>query len=289
MLWVTRLLAAGFISACVWQTDACAQGEGGALMRVASVDLCADAWVIELADRERVIALSWQVDAPISPAPDWARQLPRAWADAERLIALDPDLAIFGPGGPGRAAPVLSAAGIETLTLPWGEDFDALRASARATGEALGREAEAETFIADLDDRLAALEARADARGWSPSVFYLAVSGGTAGDGTMIDAAIRAAGGRNAAAEAGASGWIQADAEWAFRVRPDLVVTSYFHEGYRSAGNIGQRHAAFRRLVERHPSVEVPGALWSCAGPGLIEAAERIADALDELTPEGEG
>lgn len=289
MLWVTRLLAAGFISACVWQTDARAQGEGGAHLRVASADLCADAWVIELARRDSVIALSWQVDAPISPAPDWARALPRASADAERLIALGPDLAVFGPGGPGRAAPVLAAAGIETLTLEWGEDFDTIRDAARATGAALGREAEAETFIADLDARLAALEARADARGWTPSVFYLAVSGGTAGDGTMIDAAIRAAGGRNAAAEAGASGWIQADAEWAFRVRPDLVVTSYFHEGYRSAGNIGQRHAAFRRLVERHPSIEVPGALWSCAGPGLIEAAERIADALDDLAPEGEG
>ena len=88
---------------------------------------------------------------------------------------------------------------------------------------------------------------------------------------------------------AGASGWTQSDAEWALRVSPDLVVTSYFTDGYRTAGNAGQRHAAFRRLVERHPSVEVPGSLWSCTGPGLIEAAEHIADALDALTPEGEG
>ncbi|MCF8879948.1 ABC transporter substrate-binding protein [Hyphobacterium sp. SN044] len=289
MLWVTRLLAAGFISACVWQTDACAQGEGGAPARIASADLCADAWVIELASQDSVIALSWQVDSPVSAAPGWARALPRAWGDAERLIALDPDLAVFGPGGPGRALPVLDASGIDTLTLPWGEDFAAIRASARTAGAALGREAGAEVWIADLDARLEALSGRAEARGWSPSVFYLSVTGGTAGDGTLIDAAIRAAGGRNAASEAGAAGWTQSDAEWALRVAPDLVVTSYFTDGYRTAGNAGQRHAAFRRLVEHHPSIEVPGALWSCAGPGLIEAAERIADALDELTPEGEG
>lgn len=282
-------LAAGCMSACVWAASALAQGEGGALLRVASADLCADAWVIELADRDSVIALSWQVDAPVSAAPDWARALPRASSDAERLIALSPDLAVFGPGGPGRAAPVLDAAGIDMLTLDWGEDFDTIRASARATGAALGRQAEAEAWIADLDTRLAALTRRAEARGWQPSVFYLSVTGGTAGGGTLIDAAIRAAGGRNAASEAGASGWTQSDAEWALRVSPDLVVTSYFTDGYRTAGNAGQRHAAFRRLVERHPSIEVPGALWSCTGPGLIEAAEHIADALDALTPEGEG
>lgn len=282
-------LAAGCISAFAWAASASAQGEGGALLRVASADLCADAWVIELADRDSVIALSWQVDAPVSAAPDWARALPRASADAERLIALGPDLAVFGPGGPGRAAPVLDAAGIETLTLEWGEDFETIRAAAHATGEALGQEAESDAWIADLDARLAALETRSVARGWTPSVFYLSVTGGTAGEGTLIDAAIRAAGGRNAASEAGAIGWTQSDAEWALRVSPDLVVTSYFTAGYRTAGNAGQRHAAFRRLVERHASVEVPGALWSCTGPGLIEAAERIADALDALSQEGEG
>ena len=87
------------------------------------------------------------------------------------------------------------------------------------------------------------------------------MTGGTAGAGTLIDAAIEAAGGRNAASEA----------------------------GYRTANNTGQRHSAFRRLVDTHASIEVPGALWSCAGPGLIEAAEQIADALDALVGEGEG
>lgn len=281
-------LAAACISACVWTASASAQGAGGAPMRVASADLCADAWVIELAEPERVIALSWQVDAPMSAAPEWARQRPRAWPDAERLIALDPDLAVFGPGGPGRAATVLEAAQIGTLTLQWGEDFATIRANADATGLALGRGRAADAWTNQLDSRLAALSDRAAARGWSPSVFYLSVSGGTAGEGTLIDAAIQAAGGRNAATEAGASGWTQSDAEWALRVDPDLVVTSYFTAAYRTANNIGQRHAAFRRLVAEHATVEIPGALWSCAGPGLIEAAERIADALDELRPEDE-
>ncbi len=282
-------LAAACISACVWTASAAAQGEGGAPMRVASADLCADAWVIELAEPETVIALSWQVDAPMSAAPDWARERLRAWPDAERLIALDADLVVFGPGGPGRARPVLDTAGIETLTLQWGEDFGTIRANAAATGLALDQVRQADNWSRQLDARLAALEARAALRGWSPSVFYLSVTGGTAGAGTLIDAAIEAAGGRNAASEAGAVGWTQSDAEWALRVEPDLVVTSYFTAGYRTANNTGQRHSAFRRLVDTHASIEVPGALWSCAGPGLIEAAEQIADALDALVGEGEG
>lgn len=239
--------------------------------------------MIALADRAAIAALSWQVDQPISAAPDWARELPQAWPEAERLIQLSPDLAVFGPGGPGRAAPILQRAGIDSVTLGWGEDFDVVRNNMRLTGEALGNPEGAEEAIANLDTRLAALDDRTQARGIRPSVFYLNVSGGTAGSGTLVDAVIMAAGGHNAAAQAGATGWTPADPEWALRIAPDLVVTSYFRDGYPSINTIGARHSLFRALLDRTARIDVPSAYWSCAGPALIDAAEAIADALDDI------
>lgn len=284
-----RRRAAGCILACVCSFSAAlAQDrEGGDGPHVLSADLCADAFVLALVPRERIIAVSWQAGQPVSAAPDWAQDLPRAWGEAERLVTLDPDLAVFGPGGPGRAADSLAAAGIGTVTLGWGEDFAIVRDNASAIGAAAGTAVEAQAFIADLDARLARLDARTQARGTRPSVFYLNVSGGTAGSGTLVDAVIRAAGGRNAAAEAGAEGWTPADPEWALRVDPDLIVTSYFRDGFNSIRDTGARHSAYRRLLRAHPRIDVPSADWSCAGPRLIEAAEAIADALDALAAGG--
>ena len=284
-----RRLGAVFMLACVFSASSLAQNidAEGAPSRVLSADLCADAFVFALAGRENIFAASWQVDQPVSGAPDWARDLPRAWTEAERLVGLDPDIAVFGPIGPGRAAPILEAAGINAVTLGWGEDFEIVRANARVLSDALSQPERAEALIADLDARLARLEGRSRARGIRPSVFYLNVSGGTAGSGTLVDAAIMAAGGRNAAAEAGAVGWTPADPEWALRVTPNLIVTSYFRDGFSSINQTGARHALFRDLLARTPHIDVPSADWSCAGPTLIHAAETIADALDQIVEGG--
>ena len=149
--------------------------------------------------------------------------------------------------------------------------------------------------IAGLDRRLAALQARAAAREAArsaarrpaPLVAYLSASGGSAGTGSFVDAAIRAAGGRNAAAEAGLTGWGRSDPEFALRLAPDLLVTSFFRDGFASNANLGARHSAYRRLLESAPRIDIPSADWICAGPRLIVAAEAIADALDAL-PEAE-
>jgi len=40
---------------------------------------------------------------------------------------------------------------------------------------------------------------------------------------------------------------------------------------------------AVQRFIAKHPSVEIQGNLWPCAGPGLIDAAELISEAIDNL------
>jgi iron complex transport system substrate-binding protein len=270
-------------AACLWACASTADADGPA--RIASADLCADAYVLALADREDIAAVSWQAGQIVSGAPEWVIGLPRASGDAERLVALDPDLVVFGPSGAGRAAPFLDAAGIAHIALGWGEDWAVIESNLETLGDALGQSPRAATLVSELRDRREALRQRSDARPRRPSVFYLSVTGGAAGAETLVDAAIRTAGGINAAAEAGASGWLRADAEWAFRVDPDLIVTSYFVDGYVTRTDAGVRHSAFRRLLDGRPRLDVPAPAWSCAGPQLIDAAEQIADALDRLEP----
>ncbi len=248
---------------------------------IASTSLCADTYVLALAPEDAIAALSWQVDQPVSAAPPWSRALPKAWPDAARLLELSPALTVFGTGEGGRTARLLERAGHSVLELAWADDFEAVRDNLHALGLATGRARDAAAVVAGIDQRLERLNERAAARLRAPRILYLSASGGSAGAGTYVDAAIAAAGGVNVMAERGAIGWTRSDPELALGLEADIVLTSFFADGYASTFNRARRHAAYRRLLEHPARAEIPAGVWPCAGPRLIDAAELIADAID--------
>lgn len=248
---------------------------------IASTSLCADAYVLALAPEDGITALSWQVDQPVSAAPPWSRSLPRAWPDAARLLELSPQLTVFGTGEGGRTARLLERAGHDSVELSWADDFGGVRNNLIALGAASSRESEADLAIAEIDQRLARLAERAAERPRQPRLLYLSVSGGSAGAGTYVDAAINAAGGINVMAERGGAGWTRSDPELALGLQADIVLTSFFADGYASTFNRARRHTAYRRLLDHPDRAEIPAGVWPCASPRLIDAAELIADAID--------
>lgn len=163
----------------------------------------------------------------MSAAPDWARSLPQAWPDAERLLRLDPDLTVFGAGEAGRVGAMLDRAGMDWVELAWASDFDGVRTNLRTVGASLDRAAAVEGVLGDMDRRLEALQDRAGQRSGQPRILYLSSSGGSAGSGTYVDAAIRAAGGINVTAEQGGIGWTRSDPEFALTMDADILLTSF--------------------------------------------------------------
>lgn len=239
---------------------------------IGSTSLCADSYVLALAP-ERVAELSWQSRSALSRATPAQRALPQIWDSPEIIAASRSDMILFGSGEGALAARL----GKPFQQLTWGEDFDSIKVNAEMIAKSLGRP---DTLSADLTARLSALKARSDARGVTPKVLYLARSGGSAGSGTLVDAVISAAGGVNILET---SGWASPDPEILLGLKPDLIVTSYFENGYESVNAAGARNKALRAYIKRFPSVHIDGALWPCAGPNLIEATEILADAMDEL------
>lgn len=238
--------------------------------------------MLQLVEPDQISALSWQVDQPVSVAPDWARSYPIAWPDAERLLSLRPDFTVFASGEGGRATALLNRAEYSSFELGWGEDFETVQENTRALGGYLGRARAADDEIEQLEQRLEDLRVRSNGRNVSPRVVYLSASGGSAGSGTYIDAAIRAAGGRNVISEAGAVGWTRSDPEFVLDLEADIVVTSFFVDGYQSIFYLGSRHSAYDKLLDGVMRIDIPSGYWPCAGPHLIDAAERIADGLDQ-------
>ncbi|MEP3890069.1 MAG: ABC transporter substrate-binding protein [Hellea sp.] len=239
---------------------------------IASTSLCGDSYLLALAP-DHISALSWQSRSPLSRANRDQRALPQIWDDPEVLISNDADIILFG-SGEGKTAGSLDAS---IVKLTWGEDFAALQSNAGLITAALGISSD---MVTEWTARIDALKIRAGDRSSKPKILYLSRSGGSAGSGTLVDAAITAAGGVNIVE---AAGWFTPDPEQIIAYEPDLIITSYFKNGYESVQSTAIRNKTVQRFIERHPSVEIDGKLWPCAGPGLVEAAELIADAIYTL------
>jgi len=256
---------------------ASSSASGQDLPRIASTSLCGDTYLRALAP-DHIAALSWQSRDKISLATKTERDLPQAWDSAERLVAIDTDIILFGPGEGYQSGNILAKTEKKTHTLIWGEDFETVIANYKSIGNVTG--INTDDIMSDLKTRLENLKARNTARTKNPKILYLSRSGGTAGRGTYVDAAIKAAGGENIITT---PSWHNPDPEFLVTLKPDLIITSFFEDGYESINAKPLRHKVVAGFIDTYPKLDIPGALWPCAGPTLIDVAETIADKLDIL------
>ena len=240
--------------------------------RVVSTSLCADSYVLSMLVENDIAALSWQSGDKLSTAPESFRGKPKAHDDVETLLALNPTLVVFGPGEGAAAQPILDKRGIKYVRLAWGENFESVSLNMNIIANAAHPDAiYRDPATIDMIQHLP--------RG-RPSVLYLSASGGTAGPGTYVDAVIRAAGGVNIITT---HGWHTPSVESLVSLNPDLIITSFFNDGYASVNEAGLRNKALQDKIKSTARVNVPGKLWPCAGPGLYEAADIIGTAVAEL------
>lgn len=256
---ISLILGSTILSGCAAQ-----ESQPMATSEIGSTSLCADSYLIALAPG-RIGALSWQAGSALSTADSAMAQHPRLWASREILAQTDMGL-VTGPGDRnfGRG---------DALSLTWGEDFETVHVNATALSEQFGLD------ISNFETDLASLSAlpRPDS---PPRILYLSRSGASAGPGTFVDAVITAAGGTNAN---DTPGWHTPAIERTLQFDPDLIVTSFFSSNYAGVSDRAVRHSALRRYLSEHPRVEIPGKLWPCAGPGLIEATRQLNAAMMAL------
>ena len=221
---------------------------------IVSTTLCADGYVHALPEIEpRLAALSWQSRSALSVTPDALKSLPQADDDTERLLRWSDALRISSAGGRGD------------IDLTWGEDFETVWDNLALLSQKLN----VSNPSTDLRTRLSHIEKPARA----PKILYLDRSGATAGPGTFVHAVIEAAGGQNIVQN---PGWQSPDTEYLIGLKPDIIVTSFMDSNYAGVNDRTLRHAALASKIESLPQINIPGNLWPCAGPGLIEAAALL-------------
>ena len=260
-----------------------ADGVGHPLPRVMSTNLCADVLVLSLADPSQIVSVSRKSqDVRRTSLHALAQRFASNDGSAEEVIAQRPDIVLVSRRWQARhQASLFERHGIEVLTVPFPNTWDAIFSSTRHIAAQLGRAEAGDALVADVHARIARLQANPR----RARALYLRPNGGSAGAGTYVDVVFQAAGVRNHAAEAGRSGWGRVALESLIADPPEVFVLSNMINDSAYARSSFSRHALMQTLLAERPLIRMDGNDWGCSNWQLIEAAEEIAAQLGRLRP----
>jgi iron complex transport system substrate-binding protein len=245
--------------------------------RIVSLDLCTDQLLVELAERNRIVAVTHLAGDPaVSAIPEAARGLAITRGGAEDVLRYDPDLILAGPFGVAATVDLLRRLGRTVGVVPQPADFDGVRASVRKVAAAIGEPDKGEKLVAEFDRRLAQLPAPA---GVPPTALIYQVGGSVSGAGSLADTALAAAGFRNVSGQYRLTKGGQVPIEALVAKPPDLLVLASNIDEYRTALADNLRHPAIRLLRERVASLELPWRYWLCGTPHIADAMTLLVEA----------
>lgn len=242
-------------------------------VRIVSLDYCSDQFVLKLADRDQILALSKDATKEFSYLAKQAVGLQTVRAQAEDVIVLQPDLVVRSYGGGPGAGPLFERAGLPVAQLSYAEDFDDILANIRSMAKAFGHPERGEALVSEFETRLSGVQKS----NLGPSALYTTPSGITGGHGTMINLILESAGVTNFQEQ---DGWNPIPLEHLARERPELIIAASFGSKTNHIdGWSPSRHPVARAQFKGQRIVPLNGALTSCGGWFVIEAVEAVAGA----------
>jgi iron complex transport system substrate-binding protein len=270
-MWRSRLLAlGGFFLAAL---SACAQppvADKTAPRRIVSLDYCADQYLLRFAKREDILALSIDARKPFSYMRDEAVGLPQVRPRAGDVLALEPDLVIRSYGGGPDIGGFLERAGVSVVQIGFPGTIAEVRQEALRIGTELGQPDEARAVVEDMDRRLARIT-----KGEGRETLYITPGGVAAGEDTMVDDLLKAAGLANFQTR---MGWNPIPLERLAYDRPQQIALGFAKSNRDRIDTwSAARHPIAQAQLKDLPVIPIEGAWTACGGWFLVEAVEALA------------
>jgi len=251
--------------------------------RVVSLNLCADELVLRLAARGTVKSVTWLArDGALSNVSELAQAVPVNRGLAEEIVPLAPDLVIAGAYTTRTAVALLRRLSIPVLELAVPRSVDEALAQIVTVADALGTPATGAQLVAEIELRLAALPLAADASAQPVAALYQP-NGFTTGPATLVNDLMSRAGLRNLAVERRIDRYGVLPLELLLLAQPDLLIMNAFEGRGPAMAYEVLRHPALAQRYHGVRVVSVPTAWWSCAGPRLVDAVQRLQQAAQKL------
>jgi iron complex transport system substrate-binding protein len=262
---LAALVAAAALSGCAAGGD---ESQADRALRVMSLDGCADQYVLAMVP-DAELALSPRADDVDSYMAEEAQGRRKVRPSLEAAVGFQPDFVVRQWGGDARLVEALHRRGVRVVEIGDAGDFAEIRANTLRVAEELGRSATGQALAARMDGHLA----HGGGNATGEPALYLTAAGWTAGEGTLVDRIMAAAGLRNAAA---APGYAPVGLERLAMDPPRRFVLGFFDRPGSDRRGVG-RHSVVQKATARGTTVELPSRLLSCPAWFTAEAVERIA------------
>lgn len=249
--------------------------------RVVSMNPLADHLLAQLLEPARLVAVH---ELSASGHPDsWrfdAYEVTTSEDSVESLLELRPDLVVASPFIDEAVLARLREAGVATVDPGPMRGVETTLETIEMLGGVLGVPERADALASRYRRELRALASAAAERGRTPGM-YLAIYGdaffgGTSG--TSYGDVLEYGGVRDVAGAAGHTGWPRYSAETLVALDPELIVTQ---EGMARTLREHAVTARLRAALDPDGIVELPAALNSDAGLGVVRGAQLLGRALE--------
>ena len=263
-----------FATSCV--KERIEENGGRSNHRVISLDYCADQYVLNLVDRDDILALSPNATEEISYFREIANGIPTVRPVAENIIELKPDIVVRSYGGGTHITNILQRSGVEVIQIGWISDLkgsgnNSVVGETQRIAAKLGKQAFGSQIT---EDYLRNLEAIKEPHK-TLNALYLTPSGYTSGKGSIIHEMMTIAGLENFERR---KGWRTLPLERLVYEKPDILVTSFFevidvhNENWSSV-----RHPLVHNLLKERQQIAIESSLVSCGGWWIINAIQKLA------------
>ena len=248
--------------------------------RIVSVDTATDTLVLQIADREQIVAVRHRTRKPQnSMAWALARQVAGLGRDqAEAVYRLEPDMVFFGRWGGRSTREMLERLGTPVQRLSSPQNWDEVYTNIHQVGEVTGHPARAEAMIAEIQARLAGIAAALAGAAPKRAVMYLG-RGHTYGRGSRQHFLMESAGLINLSAERGIRGLGRLDIEELILSEPDVLIFSDYYKDTPTLSRQILDHPAFARLAGHVTVVELPSNRMNATCAYLVDGVEILARA----------
>lgn len=255
-------------------------------LRVASINLCTDSMLLELADTEQIVSLTTLArDQDLSYFAERAKAYPVNHGQAEEILLSAPDLILAARYSATTTTALLERLGYRVVYFDPIEDLAGFRRSFTTLAQILGHPERATRLLATMDARLQAASAKPRAAVALRALFYQP-NGYAPGRSTLVDDVMDAAHLTNLLDEIGPRDGGFMSLETLLISAPNLLITSQTYQHYPALANELVKHPALTASMRPGRSlvpVNLPERLWTCGGTYFAEAVERLVSAAATL------
>ncbi|MCC7121795.1 MAG: ABC transporter substrate-binding protein [Gammaproteobacteria bacterium] len=246
--------------------------------RIASINLCTDALLFDLAAPAQIASVTaLSRDPTLSTHAARARDVPVNHGRAEELLTLAPDLVLADGASAAATVALLRRLGLRVETLPMATNLSDVIALVQRAGDLIGAPARAAALAA----RLVALEASPPTA--APTALIVQPGGFVPGPDTLGPTLLALAGLRDLAPALGLDRGGFANVETLLLARPAVLVRGGEASAGRALADNFLNHPALVQARHAHGGmhpVAVSDAAWACGSASLIDAVTHLRAAL---------